>query len=90
MAEGSPKGHNVVFLHQLGREAAANIHKLAANAAKAHGDFVSTAHEAASDGVCTNLEERELSTKKQSHYDASDNLYGAVTRMKPGTVLPSR
>jgi hypothetical protein len=41
------------------------------------------AHVAASDGVCTNLEERELSTKKQTHDEASDNLYGAVTRLKP-------
>ncbi len=59
------------------------MHKLAAVAAKAHGDFVATAHEAASDGVCTINEERDLSTKKQSHDEAPDSLYGAVTRMKP-------
>jgi hypothetical protein len=60
-----------------------NYLKLAAVAAKAHGEFVSTAHEAASDGVCTINAERELSTKKQSHDEASDSLFGAVTRMKP-------
>ena len=65
------------------REVAENMLKLAASAAKAHGDFVATAHEAASDGVCRNLEERELNGKKQWHDEASDNLYGAVTRMKP-------
>ncbi len=76
------RGAELVF-HDQKEDATANIHKLAAVAAKAHGDFVATAHEAAADGVCTNLEERELNSKKQSHDEASDNLYGAVTRMKP-------
>ena len=76
------RGADLVF-HGQKQEKAENIHKLAAVAAKAHGDFVATAHEAASDGVCTNLEERELSTKKQSHDEASDSLFSAVTRMKP-------
>src|SRR5258708_3737072 len=76
------RGAELVF-HDQKEEATANIHKLAAVAAKAHGEFVSTAHEAASDGVCTNLEERELNSKKQSHDEASDNLYGPVARIKP-------
>ena len=76
------RGADLVFREHR-QEVAENMLKLAASAAKAHGDFVATAHEAASDGVCTNLEERELHAKKTSHDEASDNLYGAVTRMKP-------
>src|SRR6266403_2590580 len=76
------RGADLVFREHR-QEVAENMHKLAASAAKAHGDFVATAHEAASHGVCTINEERDLSTKKQSHDDASDSLYGAVTRMKP-------
>ena len=76
------RGADLVFREHR-QEVAENMLKLAASAAKAHGDFVATAHEAASDGVCTNLEERGINGKKQSHDEASDNLYGAVTRMKP-------
>ena len=76
------RGADLVFREHL-QEVAENMHKLAAVAAKAHGDFVATAHEAESDGVCTNLEERELRAKKTSHDEASDTLYGAVTRAKP-------
>src|SRR6266481_4137237 len=76
------RGADLVFREHR-QEVAENMHKLAASAAKAHGDFVATAHEAASDGVCTNLEERELNGKKQSHDDASDSLYGAVARLRP-------
>jgi hypothetical protein len=77
------RGAELVFRDQE-QEPAENIHKLAATAAKAHGEFVAMAHEAAADGTVTNLEERQLSAKKQSHDEASDNLYGAVTRMNPG------
>ncbi len=76
------RGADLVFREHR-QEVAENMHKLAASAAKAHGDFVATAHEAASHGVCTINEERDLSTKKQSHDEAPDSLYGAVTRMKP-------
>jgi len=76
------RGADLVFREHR-QEVAENMHKLAASAAKAHGDFVATAHEAASHGVCTINEERDLSTKKQSHDDASDSLYGAVARLSP-------
>lgn len=76
------RGAELVFSDQ-DQAAAENFHKLAAHAAKAHGDFVSMAHEAAADGICTNLEERELSTRKASHDEASDKLFAAVTRMNP-------
>ncbi|MCP1844419.1 DNA-binding transcriptional regulator YdaS (Cro superfamily) [Bradyrhizobium sp. USDA 4524] len=77
------RGAELVFRDRAD-ESAENFHKLAAHAAKAHGDFVSMAHEAAADGVCTNLEERELSAKKHSHDEASDKLFAAVTRMNAG------
>jgi hypothetical protein len=47
------RGADLVFREHR-QEVAENMLKIAASAAKAHGDFVATAHEAASDGVCTN------------------------------------
>src|SRR5207302_1760077 len=40
------------------QELVENFHKAASVAARAQGDFVSTAHEVAADGVCTTHEER--------------------------------
>jgi len=56
------------------QEQAENIHKLAVVARQGAAISSRRRHEAASDGICTNLEERELSTKKQSHDEASDSL----------------